>query len=176
MRLLKWVLGIVAGLLLLMAGIGFVLPAKFTVSRSIVINTSPDRVYAWLDDPKRWKEWASWNRRDPATTYTYVGAERGVGATWSWNSRTEGAGRMKFTSAESGRRLSYEWQMSNVETLAQGELRLANAGQGTRLTWIVNGNSSDNLLLRWWSVFAGSFIGRDFDAGLANLKALAEKT
>lgn len=175
MRLLKWVLGIVIGWLVLMAGIGFVLPAKFTVSRSIVINTAPDRVYAWLDDPRRWKEWTAWNRRDPSTTNTYVGVERGVGATWSWNSHTEGAGRMRFVSAESGRRLSYEWQSSAFNAPWQGELRLANAGLGTRLTWIVNGDSGNNPLLRWMSVFADSLIGKNFETGLANLKALAEK-
>lgn len=179
MRVIKWVLGIVLGLVVLMGGIGLLLSPKFSVSRSIVVNTAPDRVYALVEDPRRWKEWTVWNQRDPAMSITYSGQERGVdkgaGAGWAWKSKTEGDGKMTFTSAEPGRRLSYDLFFPDFGTTSQGELRFAAAGLGTKVTWVMNGNIGDNPFYRWMGLFADGMVGKDFDAGLANLKALAEK-
>ncbi len=39
----------------------------------------------------------------------------------------------------------------------------------------MNGDFGSNPLFRWFALVADSMTGADFDAGLANLKALAEK-
>jgi hypothetical protein len=33
-----------------------------------------------------------------------------------------------------------------------------------------------NILFRWMTLFVDGMVGKDFEGGLANLKALAEKT
>ncbi len=179
MRFIKWVLGIVVGLAVLTAGIGFLLPGKYVVSRNITINTAPDRVYALLEDPRRWKDWMPWHRRDPAMTISPLGAERGVekgvGAGSAWKSNTEGASRLRLTSIEPGRRLSFEWQKPERGTTALGEFRLAAAGLGTRVSWTLSADAGDNPFDRWAGVFADGLTGTDLANGLANLKALAER-
>ena len=179
MRFIKWVLGIVVGLAVLTAGIGFLLPGKYVVSRSITINTAPDRVYALLEDPRRWKDWMPWHRRDTAMTISPLGAERGVekgvGAGSAWKSNTEGASRLRLTSTEPGRRLSFEWQKPERGTTALGEFRLAAAGLGTRVSWTHSADAGDNPFDRWAGVFADGLTGTDLANGLANLKALAER-
>ena len=39
----------------------------------------------------------------------------------------------------------------------------------------MNGDMGANPLMRWMALFMDGMVGNDFDAGLANLKALAEK-
>jgi hypothetical protein len=48
-------------------------------------------------------------------------------------------------------------------------------GATTQVTRVMNGNMGSNPLFRWMALFADGMVGKDFDAGLANLKKLAEK-
>jgi hypothetical protein len=54
-------------------------------------------------------------------------------------------------------------------------LRFTPDGTGTKVTWTMNGDMGSNPLFRWMALFMGRMVGPDFEAGLANLKALAEK-
>ena len=105
MKIVKWVLGTLVALIALLALGGMLLSPKFNVTRSVTVNAAPDKVYGLVADPRRWKEWSVWNRRDPAMAITYSGPPSGSGAGWAWKSKSEGDGRMTFTAAEPGRRL-----------------------------------------------------------------------
>ena len=48
-------------------------------------------------------------------------------------------------------------------------------GSSTRVTWTMNGDMGSNPLFRWMALGADRMVGKDFEAGLANLKAVAEK-
>ena len=175
MKIVKWVLGALVALVLLLAVGGMAFSPKFNVTRSLTINAPPDKIYALVADPRRWKEWTVWNQRDPAMAITYSGPPSGSGAGWAWKSKSEGDGRMTFTTAEPGRRLGYELFFPDFGTTSTGELLLVPAGAGTQLSWTMNGDMGSNLMFRWMTLFVDRMVGKDFDGGLANLKALAEK-
>jgi uncharacterized protein YndB with AHSA1/START domain len=174
----KWIkrlaIALVALGALLLAG-GFMLSGNFTAVRSTTIKAPADKVYALVADPREWKRWSVWNERDPAMAITYSGPPAGAGAAWEWKSKTEGDGKMTFTAAEPGRRLAYELYFPDFGTTSSGELTLAADGDATRVTWTMNGNMGTNPLFRWLALFGDRMVGPDFEAGLANLKALAEK-
>lgn len=172
---LKWILGIVLALAAVLVLGGYALSPRFTVERSVVVAAPAGKVYALVDDPRRWKEWTAWNRRDPAMAITYSGPERGQGAGWAWKSASQGDGRMTFTDAEPGRRLGYELFFPDFGTTSRGELQFSAEGSGTRVRWVMNGDMGSNPLFRWFALNADSMVGRDFDEGLAGLKALAER-
>ena len=100
MRILKWVVGVIVALIVLLLVVGFFLPATFTVVRSAEIAAPPDKVYALVADPRGWKQWSAWNRRDPQMQIEYSGPPAGMGAKWAWKSKTQGDGEMTFTAAE----------------------------------------------------------------------------
>lgn len=176
MRVMKLLLGAVAVLAALLVGVGWFLPGKFVVTRSIGVQAAPDKVYGLVADPQRWKEWSAWNRRDPAMQVSYSGAPSGSGAVWSWKSKSQGDGRMTFTTAEPGKRLGFELFFPDFGTTSTGEFRLEAAGSGTRVTWVMNGDMGSNPVYHWFALMSDRMVGKDFDEGLANLKALAEKT
>lgn len=176
MKYLKW-LGLVGALALaavLLVG-GLILPSAFSVSRSIVINAPADRVYALVADPRGWKQWSVWNRRDPAMQIEYAGPQSGTGAQWTWHSPSEGDGRMTFTDTVPAQHLGYELFLPDFGTTSRGDLSFKPEGSATRVTWTMNGDMGRNPLLHWVALNADSMIGKDFDAGLANLKVAAEK-
>jgi uncharacterized protein YndB with AHSA1/START domain len=165
--MLKWIkrlaIALVALVALLFAG-GLALSGNFTAVRSTTIKAPADKVYALIADP-----------RDPAMAITYSGPPAGAGAAWEWKSKSEGDGKMTFTSAEPGKRVAFDLYFPDFGTTSRGALALSPEGAGTQVSWTMNGNMGTNPLFRWIALFGDKMVGPDFEAGLANLKALAEK-
>ena len=175
MRILKWVAGVVVGVLVLLLVVGFFLPGTFTVVRSADIAAPPEKVYALVADPRGWKAWSAWNKRDPQMQIVYSGPPVGAGAKWEWKSKTEGDGVMTFTAAEPSRRVAFDLYFPDFGTTSRGDLRFEPAAAGTHVTWTMNGDMGKNPLYHWFALGADSMVGKDFSEGLAGLKAAAEK-
>ena len=116
-----------------------------------------------------------WNRRDPNMKIDYAGPESGLGAKWSWESKTEGSGEMEFTQAEQNKLLGYRLTFKDFNSTSTGMLKLEPEGAATKVTWSFAGDAGNNPMMRYMGLMMDGMIGKDFDAGLANLKALAEK-
>lgn len=175
MKALKIVLILLAALIAACLAIGLMVSSKFTVSRTITINAAPDKVYALIADPRGWKHWSVWNQRDPAMTIEYSGAASGAGAVWAWKSKSQGDGRMTFTAVEPPKRLAYDLFFPDFGTTSSGDFQLEANGAATQVTWRMNGDMGANPIYRLMGLFMDKIVGPDFDTGLANLKALAEK-
>ena len=81
-----------------------------------------------------------WNQRDPAMDITYYCPPSGSGAGWASKSKTEGDGRMTFTTAEPGKRLGDALYFPDFGTTSTGDLLLRAAGSGTQVVWLMNGD------------------------------------
>jgi uncharacterized protein YndB with AHSA1/START domain len=173
--LLKWLAIVVAALAVVLFVGGYLLPSTFSVTRNVFIAAPPDKVYALVADPRAWKAWSVWNRRDPGMTIEYSGPASGAGAAWAWKSKSEGDGKMTFTAAEPGKLVAFDLHIPDFGTTSKGELRFVPEGAGTQVCWTMNGDFGSNPLMHWFTLLADAMTGKDFDAGLANLKALAEK-
>ena len=176
MRFLKWLLIAVIALAVLLIGGSYLISPKFNVTRSTVVNASPDKIYPLVAAPKAWKQWSVWNQRDPAMQITYSGPESGKGAAWEWKSASQGDGKMTMTAAEPNKRVAFELYFPDFDSTSASELTFApEANNATRVKWTMNGDMGANPISRWFALFMDGMVGKDFEAGLANLKALAEK-
>ncbi|HJV60056.1 MAG TPA: SRPBCC family protein [Albitalea sp.] len=175
MKVLKWILIVVLALLAVLVIGGYLLSPKFTVSRSITINAPADKVYALVADPRAWRRWSVWTQRDPAMQIDYSGPASGTGARWAWRSKSEGNGSMTFTATEPARRVAFELAFADFGSVSTGELEFVPDGNATRVTWRMDGDTGGNPLFRWIALNADRMVGKDFEAGLARLKAVAEK-
>jgi uncharacterized protein YndB with AHSA1/START domain len=174
---MKWfkriLIGMVA-LVLLFAAVGLALPSQFRVERSVLIAAPADKVYPLIASPAEWKRWTAWNRRDPAMRIEYGGPAAGAGARWSWRSDTEGNGTMEFTEAVPGQRLAYRLSFPEMGMQSTGLLKIEPQGGGVRVSWSNAGDMGASPVNRWFGLFMDRLVGPDFEAGLANLKRLAE--
>jgi len=175
MRILKRAVIFLVALVALLLVIGFFLPGSFRVVRSIDVAAPPEKVYALVADPRGWKQWSVWNQRDPQMAVVYSGPASGVGAKWEWKSKSEGDGAMTFTAAEPARRVAFDLYFPDFGTTSKGELVFVPAGNLTRVTWTMNGDMGKNPIAHWFALGADSMVGKDFESGLAGLKAAAEK-
>jgi len=174
MQLLKALLIIVIIIAAVLYGGGYLLSSEATVQRSVLINAAPEKVYGLVAAPRAWKDWSVWTRRDPAMQIEYSGPESGSGAVWSWKSKSEGDGRMTFTETTAPSVLGYELYFPDFQSTSKGDFRFEPQGRATRVTWTIH-MIFPSPLLRWMGLFADKMVGKDFDGGLANLKAVAEK-
>ena len=175
MKILRWLLTGVDVIVAALVAVGIMMPSQFHVERSTRIAAPPDRVYALIADPREWKRWSVWNQRDPGMKVTYSGSPSGEGAKWAWESKSEGSGSMAFTKAESPRGLEYALSFPDMGMASHGALTLVPDGTGTQVSWTNEGDVGRNPLYRLFVPFMDGMVGPDFAAGLANLKALAEK-
>jgi uncharacterized protein YndB with AHSA1/START domain len=175
MKILKWLAVVILGLSLLIVGGGLLLSGRFHIERSVLVQAPPAKAYDLVADPRHWKEWSVWNRRDPAMKIEYFGEPAGAGSGWAWQSKSEGDGRMTLTGAEPGQRVAYELYFPDMGSTSTGELRFAPDGAATRVSWTMDGDMGRNPLMRWMGLLMDRMVGPDFDAGLANLKSRAEQ-
>ena len=175
MKFLQWTLAVIGAIALLIVAAGFFVPSTFAVQRSIDINAQPRRIYDLIVEPKKWKDWSVWTKRDPDMHITYSGPPFGMGAKWSWVSKSEGAGNMEFTRVEPDKAVEYSLVFADFNMRSTGALRLEPAGDATRVTWTNTGDVGGNPLKHYLAMMMDRMVGPDFEAGLANLKALAEK-
>jgi effector-binding domain-containing protein len=183
MRLIKFLLFAVLGLVLLAVGVAFVLPGSASAERSIVIDRPAANIHAVLDSFTLFNKWSPWADLDPDTRYTYEGPERGVGASMSWVSANPdvGSGKQTIVFSSPGERVETQLDFGDFGT-AKAALALAPEGQSTRVTWrfdtelpiTFDGKFVNGVIGRWFGLGMDSMVGDAYTKGLARLKALVE--
>ena len=173
--IVKILIGLVA-LLVLLAIVGFMLPRQFRVERSMTMAASAEKIYPMVAEPKNWPKWGVWNQRDPGMKVEFSGPASGVGAKWSWQSKSEGNGGMEFTAAEPNKQIVYKLSFPEMGMESKGELSFAADGTGTKVTWTNEGEFGNNPFVRYFGLMMDGMVGKDFDGGLKNLKAIVEKS
>ena len=164
-------------LVLLVAGlavIGFFLPSKFKIERSITIAAPAEKIYPMISETRKWPIWTVWNERDPNMKIDYTGPASGAGAKWTWQSKTEGNGSMEFTSTDVSKGLAYKLAFADFGMTSTGVLSMEPAGSGNKLTWINEGEFGGNPFMRYFGLVMDRLVGKDYEAGLAKLKKIVE--
>jgi len=175
MKFVQWTLAVLGAIVLVILAAGFMMPSAFSVQRSVEINAAPRKIYDLIVEPRKWKDWSVWTRRDPDMRITYSGPPFGMGAKWSWVSKSEGTGTMEFTRVEPDRTVEYALSFPEYNMRSTGALRIEPSGTASRVTWTNSGDVGANPLKHYLALMMDRMVGPDFEGGLANLKALAEK-
>ena len=166
MRWIKRIALALVAIVVLLLGIGLILPSTFKVERSVEVAAAPDKIYRLIADPREWKKWSAWNARDPAMKIVYSGPPSGPGAKWTWESASEGNGEMTFTAAVPNQRLEYALFFPDFGMQSAGEMKLDPAGKGTRITWTNQGDVGGNPINRYFAQAMDRLVGPDLKPAL----------
>ena len=152
-------------------------PDTFRVQRSATIAAPPERIFPHLNDFHRWPAWSPYERRDPAMKRTLSGPATGPGAIYEWDGdKNVGKGRIEITEVSPNARLALNLDMLEpFEAHNKAEFTLQPQGNATVVTWAMHGPAP--YFSKILQVFCNMdrMVGGDFETGLANLKAIAEK-
>ncbi len=152
-------------------------PDTFRVERSASIKAPPEKIFAILNDFQKWGSWSPWEKKDPAMKRTFGATTSGKGARYAWDGNKDvGKGSMEI--AESSPPSALTIKLDFIEPFEGHNIvdfALEPKGDSTNVTWILHGPMP--FISKVISIFCSmdSMIGKDFEAGLANLKAVAEK-
>ncbi len=163
---------IVAGVLLFAAS----RPDSFRIRRSALIRAPAARIFAEIEDFRRWDAWSPWEKLDRAMRKTHSGAARGPGAVYEWEGNGKvGQGRMEILACEAPSRLLIRLDFFKpFEAHNSAEFSLQACGEETEIAWAMSGPSPFVSKLMGLFFNMDRMVGSQFEDGLAALKALAE--
>ena len=176
----KIVLAMAVAVIVLFAGVlGYAAtkPDSFRVQRTATIDAPPEKVFALINDLPSWVSWSPFERLDPALKRTYSGPSAGEGATYAWEGNNQaGKGRMEITESSPASKIVIKLDFDKpFEAHNVAEFTLEPQGDSTIVTWAMHGPSP--YVAKFMTLFFSmdDMVGKEFETGLANLKAIAEK-
>ena len=151
-------------------------PDTFRVQRTTSIKAPPEKIFALVNDLRSWRAWSPYEKKDAAMKRTLSGATDGKGAVYEWEGNKDvGKGRMEITDASPSSKVTLKLDfVKPFEAHNIVEFTLEPNGDSTHVTWAIHGPSPYISKVMGIFINMDSMIGKDFEAGLANLKTVAE--
>jgi len=164
----------VVAIAVLVVVVGLLLPRRWHVEQSVVINATPARIHPFISNLRSWQEWASWSKElDPQVRNSYEGPADGTGAKWSWLGPKMGHGRMEIAMADPRVGVEINEAIESESINAHSSFVYRSEGAGTRVTWVDEGT----LPVMLGGYFRSSVerqLGTYFQQGLDSLKQRVE--
>ena len=178
--MLKILAVIVVVVLVVIAGIliyASTRPDSFRVQRSASIKAPPQKIFPLLGDLKAWTGWSPYEKKDPAMKRSFGPITAGKGATYEWEgNKNVGQGRMEILEVTQPSKVLIKLDfLKPFEAHNMAEFTLEPKGDTTQATWAIYGPSAFVTKVMGLFFDMDTMIGKDFEAGLADLKTAAEK-
>jgi hypothetical protein len=151
-------------------------PGSFQVRRETTIQAAPEKIFPSINDFHNWAAWSPFEKLDPAMKKTYTGQPSGKGAVYEWDGNSKaGKGRMEILESAPGKITIKLDFIKPFEGHNTAEFTMLPKGSLTEITWSMHGPCPFLAKIMHVFVSMDRMIGRSFEEGLANLKAIAEK-
>lgn len=174
--MMKNIILLVIGLVVALLAYAASKPDTFHVQRSISIKAPPEKIFAILTDFHQSESWSPYEKKDPQIKRAISGAPSGKGAVYEFDGNKEvGKGRLTITDTVPPSKVLIALDMVEpFEAHNIVEYTLDADGGSTQVTWAIHGHQPYVGKLMSLFMDCDKMIGMDFEAGLANLKALTE--
>jgi hypothetical protein len=150
-------------------------PNTFRHERSIRIQAPPEKIFPFFNDFHNWAAWSPWERMDPTMKRTFSGAASGPGAVYGWTGNGKvGTGEMEIMESTPSRVSVKLHFIKPFEARSTAEFTMEPVGDATDVVWSMHGPNPFLFRVMGTVMNMEKAILKDFDDGLANLKAAAE--
>jgi len=171
------IIGIIVLLVAALLGYASTKPDAFRVQRSASMKAPPEKIFPLINDFHHWGSWSPWEKLDLEMKKTHSGAASGKGAVYEWEGNKKvGQGRMEITDESPPSKVSIKLDfIKPFQANNKAEFALDRQSDSTNVTWSMDG--SQPFMFKVMGVFMNldKMIGKDFEAGLASMKGIAEK-
>jgi hypothetical protein len=174
--MLTYILVGVAVLLAILVVVVSMQPSEFRVERSGRMNVPPSKVFPHVNDFHLWQEWSPWAKRDPNCEIGYDGPDTGEGAKFWWKGNKEvGEGRMTIIESTPDKIIAIRLEfIKPFKAINTAEFTFKPVGDGTEVNWAMTGKNNFMGKAFHMLINCDKMVGKDFEQGLANLRAIAE--
>lgn len=172
MKILKYALLVIGIVIVMVLIAALFIPNEYQVSRTVSINAPESVVMDQVKSLKKMNEWSPFTERDPDMQIIYGGTEGQVGSSSTWKSEEMGEGSQTITKLTDDRvetELNFKKPM---EGHAISYFQTAAEGKMVKATWGMEGRNPYPFNIM--CLFMENMIGKDYEKGLAKLKARCE--
>jgi Polyketide cyclase / dehydrase and lipid transport len=174
--MLKTILIVLAVAIVALVAYAAMQPDSFRVERKITIKAAPEKIFAHLNDFKLWGAWSPWEKLDPNMARTFSTTTAGQGANYAWASDKVGAGRMEILESAALSKVRIKLDFTKpFEAHNLVDFTITPHGDGNEVTWAMHGPANFVSKLMGVLMSMDKMVGKDFEAGLRDLKAVSEK-
>ncbi|MDF4202704.1 SRPBCC family protein [Maribacter sp. SA7] len=169
------ILGVIVALVIILA---LIAPKSYQVSRSIELEHPPEQIWPHLKFLKKQQQWSPWARKDPDMELIFTGIDGEVGATSHWNGNKEvGEGEQEITRIVEGERIEQDLRfLKPYKSQSDCYMNLESLeGNRSKVTWGFAGNNKFPMSIMMLFMSMDKMVGKDFEAGLENLKTNLNK-
>jgi hypothetical protein len=177
MKILKYILFGILGLIALLLIVALFVPKQYTISVSTIINKPKQVVYDYAKILKNQEKYSIWLMEDPNLKLVYTGTDGTVGFIQSWNSTNDnvGEGEQQITAMIEGERIDVDLRFKRPFESHQKAANIFETIRPTQTKVIAEFYGNDNYPMNLLS-FVGKKIIEDAEKqNLQNLKTILEK-
>lgn len=170
------ILLVIAAIVVLFLIIAYIIPRKFSISKSVIINTPREQVYQYIARLENQKQYSVWLMRDPAVAITTNGTDGTVGARQAWVSQDKnvGAGEQEITSLLPNEKMTVEIRFEKpFKATNYADTTLETVGEQTKVVNTLYGTSKFPMNIT--NLFLDKMVGGDMQQNMENLKKIMEQ-
>lgn len=175
MEMLAYIAVVLAALVATILALAARRPDSFRVARTLNIAATPEQLFPLINDLKQMNTWNPYALRDPSGQIGYSGPASGPGARFDFGGKKSGTGHIEITEATPTSKVDLRLVMTKPFKADNAvAFTLTAKGRSTDVTWAMSGPQPLLAKCMAMVIDCDKMVGRDFEQGLANLKAIAE--
>jgi ribosome-associated toxin RatA of RatAB toxin-antitoxin module len=167
---------IVMGLVGLFFIVPALMPGKYNVEKSTVINKSPDHVFNNVADLNHYRDWNPWQKMEPGAKAEITGTPKTVGHKFFWEGKKIGSGSLTVRSLNAPSDLQLDlafikpWKTEALDSWTFEK----QSENSTKVTW-KNSGPLPYPMARLMGPMVVKNLNQQFEQGLKSLKEMCEK-
>lgn len=152
-------------------------PSHYSISRGIVIQASPDRIFPHINNPQKMHEWNPWIQMDKSAKLSYSGPGEGVGAKTEWRDGKQlGTGSATVIQSIPNQKVVTRLEYFKPHAMTQeAQLVIESQPDGSKVTWSVEGDNAFIMRIFCTLMNMNKTVESTFQKGLEQLKTRVEK-
>jgi len=174
MKALKYILGFIAGIIILILIVAAVSPKDYAVEREVIINKPAAEVFNYVKYLKNQDNYSVWATMDPNMKKTFKGTDGTVGFVSAWESDNKevGKGEQEIMKIDEGNRIDFELRFMEPFEATDDAYMITQevAPTITKVKWGFSGSMDYPMNIMLLFMDMEGILGADLQKGLENLK------
>jgi len=157
------------------AVVGLFLPRQSHVERSILINSTAEKIFPNINSMTAFQKWSPWVNPETPTEYRFEGPKQGLGSKMIWISQSENVADGYQVIIKSIPNEMVETTLDfGDENTGRAVFELSDENGKTRVTWHFYTDSGWDIFNRYIGYFVlDGMLGRSYDRGLLKLQLIS---
>jgi hypothetical protein len=179
MKALKYILGIIVAIVILILIVAAFVPKDYAVERQTTINKPVGEVFDYVKYLKNQDNYSVWAKMDTTMKKTFSGTDGRVGFISAWESQVPdvGKGEQEIMKITDGKRLDFELRFIEPFEATDNAYMITTAldSSSTKVVWGFDGSMDYPMNIMLLMMNMEEMLGNDLEKGLANLKDVLEE-